>query len=179
MSGHSKWHKIKHQKAANDPKKGKVFGQMAKQIQLAAREGGPDPDMNPSLRKALDDAKAVNLPKENIQRAINKGAGIGEAGSYETVPLEGYGPGGVAVMLSAETDNRNRTIAEIRRIFKEHEGNLGEPGSAAYVFGTTPEDPQFRTLIADPSQRSLFESLIDELESHEDVLVVYHNFQGN
>ncbi|MCA9391687.1 YebC/PmpR family DNA-binding transcriptional regulator [candidate division WWE3 bacterium] len=175
MSGHSKWHKVKHQKAAKDPKKSKAFSLHARLIQVAVKSGGPDPDMNPALRKAIDDAKAINLPKENIQRAINKGAGIGNEGAMETFTLEGYGPGGVAVMLTVTTDNRNRTVAEVRKAFKDSGGSLGEPGSAAFVFGSDPDNPQYKTPISDAHQLQQFEDLVDELDSNEDVDDLVHN----
>lgn len=177
MSGHSKWHKVKHEKALKDPKKSKNFTRLSKNIQIAARQGGPDPAGNPSLRKAIEDAKASNLPKENIQRAINKGAGIGGEKPLEEVSLEGYGPGGIAVMVSGETDNRNRTIAEVRSLFKEYGGSLGEPGSAAYVFGSDPNNPSFRTPIEDEETLDQLASLIEELENHDDVMSVFHNLQ--
>ncbi|NTV30679.1 YebC/PmpR family DNA-binding transcriptional regulator [candidate division WWE3 bacterium] len=177
MSGHSKWHKVKNEKALKDPKKSKNFTRLSKQIQIAARQGGPDPSSNPTLRKAMEDAKASNLPKENIQRAINKGAGIGDEGRLESVSLEGYGPGGVAIMVSGETDNRNRTIAEVRALFKEYGGSLGEPGSAAYVFGADPHNPTFKTPVEDEHSLGQLASLIEELENHDDVMTVFHNLQ--
>lgn len=174
MSGHSKWHKVKHQKAAKDPKRGKLFTQLSKQVRIAAKEGGPDPDMNASLRKAIEDAKAANMPKENIQRAIEKGAGIGDAGNLEEFTLEGYGPGGVAIMLAGSTDNKNRTVAEVRNLFKSSGGSLGEPGSAAYVFGNDPDNPTFMAPLDDETKPQ-FEKLIEELEEYEDIDDVYHN----
>lgn len=177
MSGHNKWSQIKHQKGANDEKKGRVFGQLAKQIALAARQGGADPEMNPALRKALDDAKEANLPKDNIQRAINKGTGIGGEAAYEPLRLEGYGPGGIAIIIEAESDNKNRTISEIRHLFKEHGGALGEPGSAAYVFGSDPNNPSFRMPVTDPADRGELDALIGDLNDHEDVLTLHSNLQ--
>ena len=179
MSGHSKWSKVKHQKAIKDPKKSKLFSHLSKQIMVAAKAGGPDPEMNASLRKAIEDAKAGNLPKDKIQNAINKGAGIGQEESLESFILEGYGPGGVAMMLSVETDNRNRTVAEVRRILKEHDGSLGEPGSAAFVFGDDPGNPQYRTPLMDKKTVNQFQSLMDELNMHEDVVGVVHNLDNS
>ncbi|MCD8493029.1 MAG: YebC/PmpR family DNA-binding transcriptional regulator [Geovibrio sp.] len=114
MAGHSKWANIKHRKAAQDAKKGKVFTKVAREITVAAKEGGGDADMNPRLRLALDKARAVNLPKDNVDRAIKKGTGEGNEAAYEDVTYEGYGPGGVAILVKTLTDNRNRTVAEVR-----------------------------------------------------------------
>ncbi len=134
MSGHSKWHSIKHKKAAADAKRGKVFTKLIKEISVAARIGGGDIEANPRLRTAVAAAKAVNMPADNIKRAIQKGTGELPGQSYDSVTYEGYGPGGVAVFLEALTDNRNRTVAEIRHLFSKHGGNLGENGSVAWMF---------------------------------------------
>jgi YebC/PmpR family DNA-binding regulatory protein len=134
MSGHSKWHSIKHKKAATDAKRGKIFTKLIKEIAMAARLGGGDPDANSRLRKAVADAKAANMPADNIKRAIMKGTGQLEGVNYEEITYEGYGPGGVAVFVEIMTDNRNRTVAEIRHIFSKNGGNLGESGSVAWIF---------------------------------------------
>ncbi len=134
MSGHSKWHSIRHKKAAVDAKRGKIFTKLIREIQIAARQGGGDPDKNPRLRKAIQDAKAANMPKENIEKAIKRGTGELEGVNYEEVTYEGYGPGGVAVYIEAMTDNRNRTVAEIRHIFSKHGGSLGESGCVSWMF---------------------------------------------
>ncbi len=134
MSGHSKWHSIRHKKAAVDAKRGKIFTRLIREIQIAARQGGGDPDKNPRLRKAIQDAKAANMPKENIEKAIKRGTGELEGVNYEEVTYEGYGPGGVAVYIEAMTDNRNRTVAEIRHIFSKHGGSLGESGCVSWMF---------------------------------------------
>ncbi len=134
MSGHSKWHSIKHKKAAADAKRGKAFTKLIKEISVAARIGGGDLDANPRLRTAVQAAKAVNMPADNIKRAIKKGTGELPGQNYESVSYEGYGPGGAAVYLEALTDNRNRTVAEIRHLFSKHGGNLGENGSVAWMF---------------------------------------------
>lgn len=134
MSGHSKWASIKHKKAATDAKRGKVFTRVIKELAVAARMGGGDPDANPRLRKAIADAKAANMPADNIKRAIMKGTGQLEGVSYEEMSYEGYGPGGVAVYIETLTDNKNRTVSEIRHIFSKHGGNLGESGSVAWMF---------------------------------------------
>jgi YebC/PmpR family DNA-binding regulatory protein len=133
MSGHSKWHTIKHKKAALDAKRGKVFTRLIKEIVIAARAGG-DPDANSRLRTAIAAAKAVSMPADNIKRAIMRGTGELEGGQIDEIMFEGYGPGGAAVMVSAATDNRNRTVSEIRHIFSKQGGNLGEQGSVAWMF---------------------------------------------
>ena len=134
MSGHSKWHSIKHKKAAADAKRGKAFTQVIKEITVAARLGGGDPNFNPRLRLVVDKAKSLNMPKENIDRAIKKGTGELEGYNLEEVVYEGYGPGGVAVLIEATTDNRNRTVSELRHLFSKYGGNLSEAGSVAWVF---------------------------------------------
>ena len=134
MSGHSKWHTIKHKKGALDAKRGKVFTKLIREMTIAARIGGGDPDANPRLRTAVDKAKASNMPADNITRAIKKGTGELEGTTYEDLVLEGYGPGGVAILVEGTTDNRNRTVSEIRHIFAKHGGNLGGAGSVAYMF---------------------------------------------
>ncbi|HJS74681.1 MAG TPA: YebC/PmpR family DNA-binding transcriptional regulator [Vicinamibacteria bacterium] len=134
MSGHSKWHSIKHKKAAIDSKRGKAFTQIIKEITVAARTGGGDPSFNPRLRLAVDKAKAENMPKDNIERAIKKGTGELEGFNLEEVSYEGYGPGGVAVYIEATTDNRNRTVGEVRHLFAKYGGNLGETGSVGWMF---------------------------------------------
>jgi YebC/PmpR family DNA-binding regulatory protein len=133
MSGHSKWATIKHKKAALDAKRGKVFTRLIKEIMIAARSGG-DVDANPRLRTAVAAAKAVSMPADNIKRAIMRGTGELEGGQIEEIMFEGYGPGGAAVLVSAATDNRNRTVSEIRHLFSKNGGNLGEQGSVAWMF---------------------------------------------
>jgi YebC/PmpR family DNA-binding regulatory protein len=134
MSGHSKWHTIKHKKGALDAKRGKVFTKLIREMTIAARIGGGDPNANPRLRTAVDKAKAANMPADNITRAIKKGTGELEGASYEDLLLEGFGPGGVAILVEGSTDNRNRTVSEIRHIFTKNGGNLGSAGSVAYMF---------------------------------------------
>jgi YebC/PmpR family DNA-binding regulatory protein len=133
MSGHSKWATIKHKKAALDAKRGKSFTRLIKEIMIAARNGG-DPDMNPRLRTAITAAKAVSMPSDNIKKAIMRGTGELEGGQIEEVMFEGYGPGGAAVLVMVATDNRNRTVSEIRHMFSKNGGNLGEQGSVAWMF---------------------------------------------
>jgi YebC/PmpR family DNA-binding regulatory protein len=134
MSGHSKWHSIKHKKGALDAKRGKLFTKLIREMTIAARLGGGDPDSNPRLRTAVDKAKGANMPADNIKRAIQKGTGELEGTAYEELTLEGFGPGGVAVLVEGSTDNRNRTVSEIRHIFTKHGGNLGAAGSVSYLF---------------------------------------------
>lgn len=135
MAGHSKWANIRHKKAKEDAKRAKVFTKHIKEITIAAREGGGDPDGNPRLSLAIDNAKADNVPKDNIERAIKRGTGEGDdAATYEEVTYEGYGPGGIAYFIEATTDNINRTVGEIRHIFTKHGGNMGTSGSVGYLF---------------------------------------------
>ncbi|MGB9697561.1 MAG: YebC/PmpR family DNA-binding transcriptional regulator [Ignavibacteria bacterium] len=134
MSGHSKWATIKRKKAANDAARGKIFTKIIKEITIAARDGGGDPEGNPRLRLAIQNAKANNMPQENIIRAIKKGTGELEGVHYEEVVYEAYAPHGIAVMIECVTDNRNRTVAEIRHLISKHHGNLGEAGSVAWMF---------------------------------------------
>jgi YebC/PmpR family DNA-binding regulatory protein len=134
MSGHSKWHSIKHKKGATDAKRGKLFTKFIKEITVAARTGGGDPDANARLRKAILDAKAGNMPNDTIDRAVRRGTGAEEGVNYEEITYEGYGPGGVALLIESVTDNRNRTVAEIRHMFSKNGGNLGEAGSVGWLF---------------------------------------------
>jgi YebC/PmpR family DNA-binding regulatory protein len=134
MSGHSKWHSIRHKKAAVDAKRGRMFTRLIKEISVSARLGGGDLDANPRLRTAVQTAKDANMPQENIRRAILKGTGELPGQSYEESVYEGYGPGGVAVLIEVLTDNKNRTVAEIRHLFSKHGGNLGEAGSVQWMF---------------------------------------------
>lgn len=134
MSGHNKWSTIKHKKGAADAKRGKLFSRLIKEITVAAREGGGDPDGNPRLRTALLTAKGANMPKDNIDRAVKRGTGEIEGVSYEEIYYEGYAPGGAAVMVQVLTDNKNRAASEVRHAFSKYGGNLGEPGSVAWMF---------------------------------------------
>jgi YebC/PmpR family DNA-binding regulatory protein len=134
MSGHSKWHSIKHRKGAVDARRGKVFTKLIKEITVATRLSGKDPDSNPRLRTAIAAARAENMPKENIDRAVKKGTGELEGTYYEEVTYEGYGPGGVAVLVEVLTDNRNRAVADVRHIFERHGGGLGAAGCVSWMF---------------------------------------------
>jgi YebC/PmpR family DNA-binding regulatory protein len=135
MSGHSKWSSIKHKKGAADAKRGQLFSKLSRAIIVAAKEGGPDPDGNLSLQNAIEKAREASMPKDNIERAIARGAGTGTDGeAYEHVTYEGYGPGGIAVLVEALTDNRNRTASDVRHIFAKNDGNLGTSGAVAWQF---------------------------------------------
>jgi YebC/PmpR family DNA-binding regulatory protein len=158
MSGHSKWATIKHKKGALDAKRGKIFTRLIKEITIAARSGG-DPDGNPRLRTAILAAKAENMPADNIKRAIQRGTGELEGASYEEVTFEGYGPGGVAILVDVLTDNRNRAVSEIRHTFTKNGGNLGETGSVKFMF-------QKKGLIAVEKSAASEEQLMDIVLEH-------------
>ena len=134
MAGHSKWANIKHRKARQDAKRGKIYTKLIRELTVAAKAGGGDPADNPRLRLALDKANSENMPKDTIKRGIERGTGAGESGNLEEVTYEGYGPGGVAILVEAMTDNRNRTVAEVRHAFTKFGGNLGTDGSVSYLF---------------------------------------------
>jgi YebC/PmpR family DNA-binding regulatory protein len=158
MAGHSKWANIKRQKARVDAKKGKIFARLSRAIIVAARQGIPDPDANFQLRSAIDKAKAAGIPNENIERAIAKGSGqLGQAGNaWEDILYEGYGPGGVAILIEAMTDNRNRTAADLRAAFTKQSGNLGETGCVSWMF----DQKGVLTLTNPPDEDTLLESLM-------------------
>jgi YebC/PmpR family DNA-binding regulatory protein len=134
MSGHSKWSSIKHKKGKEDAKRGQLFSKLSRAITVAAREGGPDPSGNATLSAAIDKARSYSMPKDNIERAIQRGSGVSEGESFESIVYEGYGAAGVAILVEALTDNRNRTASDVRSTFTKHNGNLAEPGSVAWVF---------------------------------------------
>ena len=134
MAGHSKWHNIKNKKGKEDAKRGKIFTKLARTIMVAVREGGPDPEFNPALKAAIDKAKAANMPNDNIERAIKRGAGETDGQNFEEIIYEGYGPAGIAVFVECLTDNRNRTAPEIRHAFDKAGGNLGQSGSVTFMF---------------------------------------------
>ncbi len=182
MSGHSKWHSIKHKKGALDAKRGKLFTKFIKEITVAARSGGGDPEGNARLRKAIADAKAGNMPNDTIERAIRRGTGEEEGVNYEEITYEGYGPGGVALMVESMTDNRNRTVAEIRHIFSKNGGNLGETGSVGWIF----ERKGYIVVgKADKAEEDLFELAIeagaDDLRDDEgnfEIITAPENFEA-
>lgn len=175
MSGHSKWSTIKRDKAANDAKKSQIFTKLARAITVAAKKGG-NPETNAALRVAVEKAKEARMPKENIERAIQKGTGGGEGSHFEEVIYEGYGPDGVAFYIKALTDNKNRTVAEIRNIFSKHGGSLGGAGSTAYIFAD-PDNPSFELEISDIKKAQTILALAQALEDHDDVSDVYGNFK--
>lgn len=175
MSGHSKWHTIKHKKGALDAKRGKIFTKLIKEITVAARTGGSgDVDANARLRKAVNDAKGLNMPNDTIDRAVKRGTGQLEGVSYDEITYEGYGIGGVAVLVETMTDNRNRTVAELRHIFSKNGGNLGEAGSVAWMF-----DKKGYIIVdkAAKSEDELFEIVIeagaDDMQDEGDVFEIY------
>src|SRR5215467_5552800 len=183
MSGHSKWATIKHKKAALDAKRGKAFTRLIKEITIAARNGG-DPDGNPRLRTAILAAKAVSMPSDNIKKAVMRGTGELEGGQIEEVMFEGYGPGGAAVLVNVATDNRNRTVSEIRHVFSKNGGNMGEQGSVAWMFerksqiflpSDKAEEDQLMNIVLDAGAEDLRNDedqweILSPPEAHESVL---------
>ncbi len=182
MAGHSKWSSIKHKKAAVDAKRGKIFTKINKEITVAARLGGGDPDANPRLRTALAAAKAANMPQENIQRAIKKGTGELEGTAYEEVTYEGYGPGGVALLIECTTDNRNRTVGEIRALLGKNGGSMGESGCVSWIF----EKKGFFSVPAEGrSEDDLLELVLEagaedltRVDDHYEILCALENFDA-
>ncbi|WP_153464659.1 YebC/PmpR family DNA-binding transcriptional regulator [Sediminibacillus terrae] len=176
MAGHSKWKNIQRRKNAQDAKRGKIFMKMAKEIFVAAKQGGGDPEMNPSLRLAVDKAKANNMPNDNIDRAIKKATGDLEGVNYEEMTYEGYGPGGVAVMVKALTDNKNRTASEVRYAFNKNGGNLGENGCVAFMFdrkGYLVIDRSTTDADEDEMLLAVIEAGAEEMETTDDVFEIY------
>ena len=157
MAGHSKWANIQHRKGAQDRKRGKLFTKLIREVTVAARTSGGDPDANPRLRLAIDKAKAQSMPKDNIERAIKRGSGELDGSDYEEILYEGYGPGGVAVMVDCLTDNRNRTVADVRHAFTKFGGNLGADGSVAYLFNKV----GLLSYSTDVDEDNLMEAAID------------------
>ena len=202
MSGHSKWSNIQGRKNAQDAKRGKIFQKVSREIYMAAKAGGPDPAMNPALRLAVDKAKSANMPNDNIARAIKKASSAGEGEHYDEVPYEGYGPGGVAVLVHALTDNRNRTATNVRVAFTRNGGSLGETGSVNYMFDrkgyivikredhAIEEDDMLEVVLGalaqaeltmvpqtlltlNDEQKAQLERLVDKLEDDDDVSEVF------
>lgn len=175
MSGHSKWSKIKNQKAATDAKKGKAFSHLARSITQTVKEGkSGDPADNPRLRMILEKAREINLPKENVQRAIDRGLGKGSEGMMADVVVEGYGPSGVGIMVTAITDNQNRTKSELKAIFDRYGGSTGEPGSVAYIFIGSGGAPSY-TIPVTGDDLNKIKTLLQTLDEQEDVQEVKHN----
>ncbi|SDK40409.1 YebC/PmpR family DNA-binding transcriptional regulator [Sediminibacillus albus] len=176
MAGHSKWKNIQRRKNAQDAKRGKIFMKMAKEIFVAAKQGGGDPEMNPALRLAVDKAKANNMPNDNIDRAIKKATGDLEGVNYEELTYEGYGPGGVAVMVKVLTDNKNRTASEIRYAFNKNGGNLGENGCVGFMFdrkGYLVVDRETTEADEDDMLLAVIEAGAEEMETSEDAYEIY------
>ena len=190
MSGHSKWSSIKHKKGAADAKRGKLFSKLSRAIIVAAKEGGGDPANNLALQNAIEKAKSYSMPKDNIDRAIAKGSGAdADADAFETIVYEGYGPEGVALIVEALTDNRNRTAADVRHLFAKNGGNLGATGAVAWQFDrrgvviVPAEDsaelmlvPKTTVAVEDEAKARQVMRLIDELEDNDDVQEVFANF---
>ncbi|MBG9980323.1 YebC/PmpR family DNA-binding transcriptional regulator [Facklamia lactis] len=176
MAGHSKWNNIKNRKGAQDAKRGKVFQKLSREIYMAAKQGGADPEINPALRLAMDKAKSNNMPKDNVERAIKKATTAGEGENYDEVVYEGFGPSGVAVMTVALTDNRNRTMTNVRIAYNKNGGNLGEAGTVSYMFdrkgyivierSTTKADEEMLLM-------SVLEAGGEDLEASDEVFEIY------
>ncbi len=192
MAGHSKWSNIKHKKAKEDAKRAKAFTKHIREITVAAREGGGDPSANPRLSLAIENAKGVNLPKDNIERAIKKGTGELDDGSgnYEEVTYEGYGPGGIAFFIEATSNNLNRTVGEIRHIFTKHGGNLGTDGSVAYLFeqkgwikvasnGLDEEEFMLNAIDAGAEDVIVEDDFIEVVTSRSDLMTVRKNLEDS
>ncbi len=178
MSGHSKWHSIKHKKASADAKRGKLFTRLIKEISVAARLGGGDVEANPRLRGAVQTAKGANMPQDNTKRAIMKGTGELPGQIYESFSYEGYGPGGVAVLIEVLTDNKNRTVAELRRIFSKQGGNLAETGSVQWMFERKGSIAINQEEISEEQLLEIvLEAGAEDLESQEDIFNVYTSIE--
>ena len=179
MSGHSKWSTIKRKKGAADAKRGKIFTKLIKEITIAAREGGGDPGANPRLRLAIDNAKAANMPADNIERAIKKATGELEGVTYTEITYEGYGPGGVAMLIEVATDNKNRSVADVRHLFSKYNGSMGENGSVAWMFDR-------KGIIALPIQNKTEDEIMDivleagaeDLQTEEDFFEVQTDLES-
>ena len=176
MSGHSHWSTIKHDKGVEDAKKSKAFTKMGRLITVAVKKGGGDPSSNPTLRTAIEKARKVNMTNDLIDRTIKKALGEGKDTIMEEAILEGYGPSGVGFLVEILTDNRNRTVSEIRNIFSRHGGNLGEAGSTSYIFNPDPRNPQFLIPLEDAETKERIKNLLDTLRENDDVQEVYANF---
>lgn len=176
MAGHSKWKNIQRRKNAQDAKRGKIFMKLAKEIYVAAKDGGADPDTNPALRLVVDKAKAANMPNDNIDRAIKKATGDADGAQYEVVTYEGYGPGGVAVMVKSLTDNKNRTASSVRHAFTKNNGNLGENGCVSYLFdrkGYLVIDRELTELDEDAMMLEAIDAGAEEMETYDDSFEIY------
>lgn len=179
MAGHSKWANIKHRKAAQDKKRAKIWTRIIKEVTIAARDGGGDPDTNPALRLAVQNAKGANMPKDTIERAIKKGSG-GEAANLETVTYEGYAPHGIAIFVEATTDNINRTVANVRAIFNKYNGSLGTNGSLSFIFDTkgvfTIDNEKLANLDEEELELELIDGGAEDVEKDEELTTIYTSF---
>ncbi|MEK3890598.1 YebC/PmpR family DNA-binding transcriptional regulator [Bacillus sp. FSL K6-3431] len=176
MAGHSKWKNIQNRKNAQDSKRGRVFQKLAKEIYVAAKQGGPDPELNPSLRLVVEKSKTANMPNDNIKRAIDKAAGNQESENYEEIIYEGYGPGGTAVLVMCLTDNKNRTASNVRLAFNKHGGNLGETGCVSYMFdrkGYLVIEREELEIDEDEMLMHVLEAGGEDLETMEEVFEIY------
>lgn len=176
MAGHSKWKNIQRRKNAQDAKRGKIFMKLAKELYVAAKQGGGDPDSNPSLRLAIDKAKAANMPNDNIERAIKKAAGAQGGENYEEITYEGYGPGGVAIMVKCLTDNKNRTATSVRTAFNKNGGSLGESGCVSYMFdrkGYLVISRENLSIAEDDMLLEVIEAGAEEMETSEEAFEIY------
>ena len=176
MAGHSKWANIKHRKGAQDAKRGNLFSKIAKDLIIAARDGGGDPNMNIRLRATIDKGRAANMPKENIERAIKRGTGELEGVTYETFSYEGYGPGGVAIIIDVTSDNKNRASAEVRKIFSKFNGNMGEPGCVSWMFDTKGV-LTFETDDTDALMEAAMNANADDINVYDNIVEVYTLFE--
>lgn len=176
MSGHNKWSKIKNTKGAEDAKRAKTFQKISREIYMAVKNGGPDPDANPALRMAMDKAKSANMPKSNVERAVSKGGNNGDTENYDEVTYEGYGPNGIAVYVETLTDNTNRTLSNVRTIFNKNGGNLGESGSVSYMFdrkGYLAIDRENYEIDEDSMLMAALEAGAEDMETSDEVYEIY------
>lgn len=180
MSGHSHWSSIKHKKAITDARKGKVFSKVSKMISVAAREKGGDAETNPKLRLAIEKAKEVNMPKDNVERAIKKGAGELEGMQMEEFTYEAYGPGGVALIIECITDNKNRTLSDIKHILSQHDSKMAGAGSVLYQFEQKEAvwTPKYPMTISDEKTKKQLEKLFEALDENDDVNDIYSNIEN-
>jgi len=179
MSGHSRWSNIKHRKGITDARRGKSFDKISRLISISAKEKGSNPEMNPQLRMAIEKAKKINMPKDNIERAIKRGSGqLGEAG-MEEVLYEAYGPSGIALIIKGITDNKNRTVAGVKNILSKFNGKLAEPGSVQYLFDKKNEDwiPKYPLEISDEKTIKQLEKLFETLDENDDIQEIYSNLK--
>lgn len=176
MSGHSHWSSIKHKKGITDAKKGKIFSKIAKMIAIAARKGG-NPEMNPGLRLAIEKAKEINMPNDNIQRAIKRGTGEDKSAQLEEIIYEAYGPNGTPILIEVITDNKNRTLSEIKHILNNHNSKLAKAGSVKYMFSKQGENwtPKYQIDIHDEGFKNQLIKLFEALDEQEDVKEIYSN----